>query len=513
MIVYGYDRIGRILAADGKEADGSTPRLSEQFAYKYDAAGNLTSRVQNLFTNTFNVNSLNELTTVTRDGKLTVAGTTTGRATNVTVNTLEAILYNDASFARTNMSLSDGDNTFTAIAQDSYGRDDTDSRTVYLPATLTCVYDLNGNLRTNGNKVLEYDDENQLTAVTVSNAWRSEFTYDGKMRRRIRKEYTWSGSTWTKTNEVRYVYDGNLVIQERDANNLPQVTYTRGKDLSGSIEGAGGIGGLLARTDNPAIASGLSPSAASAFYHSDGNGNVTCLINEDELIVAKYLYDPFGNTLSASGPLAEANLYRFSSKELHQNSGLVYYLYRFYDANLQRWPNRDPIGESGFEVLKLRSSRLLGLIEILRRIGGDNLYGFVGNKPTDAHDRVGLAAGTPTGPNSLACIAAQEQAIAAMDLLASEPCIPNEVLLAVAIARAVAACSDDPPSTPPPPPKPPWCPQIRWVPPYISPPNQFRNNPAFLPPGWKPEPALYIIVGGGIVVCGVATCVILSPVK
>ena len=68
------------------------------------------------------------------------------------------------------------------------------------------------------------------------------------MRRRIRKEYTWCSSTWTLTNEVRYVYDGNLVVQERDANNLCQVTYTRGKDLSGELEGAGGIGGLLAST-------------------------------------------------------------------------------------------------------------------------------------------------------------------------------------------------------------------------------------------------------------------------
>lgn len=38
------------------------------------------------------------------------------------------------------------------------------------------------------------------------------------------------------------------VIEERDADNWPQVAYTRGTDLSGSLEGAGGIGGLLARS-------------------------------------------------------------------------------------------------------------------------------------------------------------------------------------------------------------------------------------------------------------------------
>jgi len=70
-------------------------------------------------------------------------------------------------------------------------------------------------------------------------------------------------------------------------------------------------------------------------------------VSSNQLIVARYHYDPYGNTLSASGPLAEANLYRFSSKEYHPNSGLVYYLYRYYDPNLQRWVNRDPIGEAG----------------------------------------------------------------------------------------------------------------------------------------------------------------------
>jgi len=101
-------------------------------------------------------------------------------------------------------------------------------------------------------------------------AWRSEFKYDAFGRRRIRKEYGWTGSAWSLTNEVRYVYDGMLVVQERDGNNLALVSYTRGNDLSGSLQGAGGIGGLLARTSNSEL---LSPSSSSAhaYYHCDGN--------------------------------------------------------------------------------------------------------------------------------------------------------------------------------------------------------------------------------------------------
>ena len=200
------------------------------------------------------------------------------------------------------------------------------------------------------------------------------------MRRRIERDYTWNAGTsgWQQTNEIHFVYDGNLVIQERDINNQPQVTYTRGKDLSGqtgsALNGAGGIGGLLARSDRaqsiPGIVTsgGVSEFGTPSYYHADGNGNITMLIATSQMIVAKYLYDPFGNTLAKCGLLADVNNYRFSSKEWNANSGLYYYLYRFYDPNLQRWVNRDPIGEWG----------------------GFNLNCFVRNTPTQFIDAFGL---------------------------------------------------------------------------------------------------------------------------
>jgi len=292
---------------------------------------------------------------------------TTSPATNVTVNSTSALLYGDSTFALTNVSLTSGDNTFTAIAQDSYGRTDTNTITASLPATNTFYYDSRGNLTNDGKRVFVYDDENQLTSVLVSNAWLSQFSYDGLLRRRVRKEYRWAGSAWSLTNEVRYVYDGRLVVQERDANNLALVSYTRGNDLSGTMHGAGGIGGLLARTDHSTLNSQLSTSPH-AYYHADGNGNVTALLGTNGIVVARYHYDPYGNTLAAVGPLAEANLYRFSSKEWHPNSGTIYYLYRFYDPNLQRWLNHDPVGE----------------------YGGLNLYAYVSNDPVDFIDAFGL---------------------------------------------------------------------------------------------------------------------------
>ncbi len=227
-------------------------------------------------------------------------------------------------------------------------------------AGITCAYDANGNLASVGNTnigsavVYLYDDENRLIEIytnsaasgpTGSGPWDTQFTYDGLGRLRQRLEYTNS----VLQSTTRYIYDGNRVIQERDGSNTPTVSYTRGNDLSGSLEGAGGIGGLLGRSSGYSSGNWISH----ASYFADANGNVTYLLNSSQTMVASYRYDPFGNTISSSGLLAGANVYRFSSKEIHVNSGMYYYLYRFYDPNVQRWINRDPLAEPGFETLHL----------------------------------------------------------------------------------------------------------------------------------------------------------------
>jgi RHS repeat-associated protein len=157
----------------------------------------------------------------------------------------------------------------------------------------------------------------------------------------------------------------------------------KNNDLSGTLQEAGGIGGLLARSEP----STLNPQLSTALYHADGNGNITALVTTNGTLAARYHYDPYGNILSMAGPLAEANLYRFSSKEWHQKSGLVYYLYRYYDPNLQRWVNRDPIGEPSalirvsLGVFDLTSPPLYVPL---------NPFRFVNNEPTHAMDYLGL---------------------------------------------------------------------------------------------------------------------------
>ena len=237
--------------------------------------------------------------------------------------------------------------------------------TVTLPDPVAFTHDARGNLLNDGQPLLAYDAEDQLTSIRVpptatAAGWETQFVYDGLGRLRIRREITVpaTGSTTTRTtNQVRYLYDGFTAVQERDGNNAVLATYTRGNDLSGSPQGAGGIGGLLARTD----------ASGSLFYHADGGGNVTTLFNASQAVVGRYSYDPFGNLLGMSGAGAAGNRYRFSSKEVHPQTGMYYYGFRFYEPNLQRWTSRDPIEE----------------------MGGLNLYGFVGNDPVDGVDPFG----------------------------------------------------------------------------------------------------------------------------
>jgi len=132
-----------------------------------------------------------------------------------------------------------------------------------------------------------------------------------------------------------------------------------GLDLSGTMQGAGGVGGLLM----------IQESGSSYLPMDDGNVNVHGLIKaSDGSIAAAYEYDAFGNTLRESGAYAASNPFRFSTKYTDLETGLVYYGLRYYSPSLGRFINKDPIEEKG----------------------GLNLYAFVGNNAPNRWDYLGM---------------------------------------------------------------------------------------------------------------------------
>jgi RHS repeat-associated protein len=140
-------------------------------------------------------------------------------------------------------------------------------------------------------------------------------------------------------------------------------------DLSGTEQGAGGVGGLLF------IGNGSSVMGDYAAAY-DGNGNVMSLLDMAGAgLAAAYEYGPFGELIRSTGAMSESNPYRFSTKYQDDETGLLYYGYRYYQPVTGRWINRDPVEEKG----------------------GINLYTFVRNAPTASWDVLG--AGVVTDPH------------------------------------------------------------------------------------------------------------------
>lgn len=274
--------------------------------------------------------------------------------------------------------------SWAKITIDASAGTDTTSQTrhSWVPKTPEVYrYDADGNLIEDGRWIYGWDAENRLTSMETrpillpptgsfpfSERRRLEFAYDAQGRRIQKKVFGWGALGWTVLTDVRFLYDGwNLLADlNGQSSNAVVCSYVWGLDLSGSLQGAGGVGGLL-----------LTTKAGSTYATGyDGNGNVQTLINlADGSTSADFEYDPFGNTLKATGTAANACPFGFSTKYTDSETGLLYYGYRFYSPSTGRWLSRDPIEENG----------------------GENLYGFCANNALSLIDRNGYDFATWAG--------------------------------------------------------------------------------------------------------------------
>jgi RHS repeat-associated protein len=176
-------------------------------------------------------------------------------------------------------------------------------------------------------------------------------------------------TVWNLTDRTKYIYDGWNLIADLDDQDRPRRTYAWGLDMSGSEQGAGGVGGCVFLT--PWTLTGtVAQRGPSLFGVYDGNGNATSWRFADTgTVAAGFEYGPFDETLTARGDWAGAVPLRFSTKYTDAETGLLYYGYRYYNPGTGRWISRDPIEEGD----------------------GPSLYAFVHNNASNAHDLYGLS--------------------------------------------------------------------------------------------------------------------------
>ena len=147
-------------------------------------------------------------------------------------------------------------------------------------------YSPDGGLVSFGEFDYVYDSASRLTEVWSNGVRVVENQYDALGRRVVKR---------TPEETHTFVYDGWLLVVERVERNsgiLEQIDYWWGKDISGTLDGAGGIGGLLYIRKNGC-------DVYVPLY--DGHGNVMQYIDKQGTIVAQYAYDAFGNIIQKGG--------------------------------------------------------------------------------------------------------------------------------------------------------------------------------------------------------------------
>ena len=193
------------------------------------------------------------------------------------------------------------------------------------------------------------------SAVPTSAKRRLEFEYDTQGRRVSKKTYTHTGSTYVLQRQAKYVWDGWNLVAEFDGADALIRAYSWGTDLSGSIHGAGGVGGRVA----------MSAGGTMYFPAYDGIGNVVAYVSgASGQVSARHEYGPFEEIIRATSSISPAIPIRWSTKYTDLQSDFVYYGHRYSNPSTGRWLSRDPIGEK------------VGL----------NLYCFVNNSPATRFD-------------------------------------------------------------------------------------------------------------------------------
>ncbi|HEU5078918.1 MAG TPA: RHS repeat-associated core domain-containing protein [Opitutaceae bacterium] len=383
---WGYNNRSEVTSSQTTFANTTTAVLGRSYSFDYDPIGNRKTSSVDSTNSTYTPNALNQYSQRTAPGTTLVAGFAPISA-NVTVNG-QAATHQDEYYAKTLTTTNTSVPSWLTIttASDLGGQD---VRNAFVPKTPEVyTYDSDGNILTDGRWTYGWDAENRLSSIETRDVAynngiprrRYEFRYDYLGRRIVKRTKTWSSGAWIVVSEIRFMYDGWNMIAEIDATSgfTYLVHHYWGIDLSGNLQDAGGVGGLL--MTKTASGQVLEPAY-------DGNGNVYAMtLQSDGSLHAIFEYGSFGESLRSTGDMATISKFRFSTKYTDPETQLLYYGRRYYSSATGRFLGRDPIEEKG----------------------GINLYAICGNNAIDRIDVIGLSqvcyySSDDAGTNNLGC--------------------------------------------------------------------------------------------------------------
>ena len=364
---YGYDEYGRLNKITTPMGDFNYTRLENS-----DLIAQVTR--PNSITTTWSYEPHRNLITQVRNGNISSFG-----YTNDAIGNRIAMSRNGTSFTEPDIITYTYDSRSEVIGatsnQDatynySYSYDPIGNRTVsdqngsilsYTSNTLNQytminaeypTYDADGNMMLRNGWEQRWDSENRLLQALKDNI-KIEFRYD-YLGRRIQKQI-FTGNILTESR--KFIYDGFHLIEEI-------IEKINGNDITHQY---------CWQPDNLSISASLLAmlnmnDERKYFYLSDAFRNITDLLDENGTPIIHYEYSPFGLILNDSSSETVNNNFKFSCEYSDFETEIIYYTYRYYDPQLGRWINRDPIQE----------------------LGGINLQIFINNNPINKLDYLGL---------------------------------------------------------------------------------------------------------------------------
>lgn len=306
----------RDLIASVENAFGAN--LISAYGYENDADGRRTLRIDSTpalsVTNTFGYNVRSEVT-------------------GAVMHTNEYGYVYDPIGNRLYSAVNAETNTYAANQLNQYSAISNQQSATRVPA-----YDPDGNMLTNGVWSFAWDGENRMACAVSNGVVMVTNVYDHMSRRIIKivgdTQHTCTYDNWSTIRETSSSMNGVCTNH-----------YVWGLDLSGSLQGAAGVGGLLVEIkDGVPYCPGF-----------DANCNVTEYVDANGTVVAHREYSAFGETTAFTGALADNFTFWWSTKPWCPVAGLSEYEFRRQDPIAGLWLSRDPIGEPGFELTTKRS--------------------------------------------------------------------------------------------------------------------------------------------------------------